>query len=78
MEDAAYIGLNDRVLEIQINELHHLSSEEVMKWLKIPKGIFSNDELGYGELEDGFLIETDPTTGGWLAIQHLLTIMEAQ
>ena len=78
VKDAAYIGLNVRDLEIQISEFHYLSSEEVMKWLKIPKGIFSDDELGYGELENEFLIETDPTTGGWLAIQHLLMIMEAQ
>ena len=49
-----------------------------MKWMEIPKGIFSDDELGCGELEHRFLIETDPKTGGWLAIQHLLTIMEAQ
>ena len=78
MEDTAYIGLNDRDLEIQISELHHLPSEQVMKWMEIPKGVFSDDELGCGELEDRFLIETDPKTGGWLAIQHLLTIMEAQ
>lgn len=77
-EDAAYIGLNVRDMERQINELDHLPPEEIMKWMKIPKGIFSDDELGYGELEDRFRIETDPKTAGWLAIQHLLTIMGAQ
>ena len=46
MEDAAYIGLNDRDLEIQISELHHLPSEQVMKWMEIPKGVFSDDEFG--------------------------------
>ena len=79
MEDAAYIGLNPRDLEIQIEELQNLRPYEVMMWLIIPKGIFTDDELGYAELEeDGFLMETNPEVGGWLAIQHLLTLMETQ
>ena len=76
--DAAYLCLSIRDLEIQIEELQNLPPYEAMMWMVIPKGIFTDDELGCGELEDRFLIETDPKTGGWLAIQHLLTIMEAQ
>lgn len=79
VEDAAYIGLNPRDLEIQIEELWDLPPYEVMMWLIIPKGIFTDDELGDWELEeDRFLMETNPEVGGWVAIQHLLTLMEAR
>lgn len=77
VRDAAYIGLDPWDLKIQIEELQNLSPYETMMWMIIPKGIFSDDDLGYGELEDRFLTETNPEVGGWLVVKHLLIVMEA-
>lgn len=77
VQDAAYIGLDPWDLKIQIEELQNLSPYETMMWMIIPKGIFSDDDLGYGELENRFLTETNPEVGGWLVVKHLLIVMEA-